>query len=253
MSGISAVEMTKLVSERSEEVCAALEALDLGELDAPTALPGWSRLTIACHLRYGAQACRQMTEAALAGRPSAFYPGGRELQRPYTLRPALGESALHVMESLREECLSLAGLWAGLDEGDWGIVAYEHEETRSLGDPTLRELGLLRLTEVQIHGDDLQVGLGPWPAAFGRAVLPQRVARLRLDTEQLPDGVWLLSASDLGDHLVPPRAQGPPDVRFRATANDLVALLTGREPTGPIAVDGDPDMAAAFLGAIVGP
>ncbi len=245
-------EVVELVSERSREICQAVETLDAAELEHPSALPEWTRLTIVCHLRYGAQATRQMTEAALGGRPSAFYPGGRDLQRPYTLRPALGEAPLHVVESLVEECEALTALWSGLSALQWTLVAREHDETRSLGDPTLADLARLRLTEVQVHGSDLDLGLSPWPASFGRAVLAQRVDRVRL-RDELPPGIWLLSAADDGDHVVRRSAVGPPDVRFRASANDLVALLVGREPAGTVDIEGDAVLAAAFVDAIVGP
>jgi hypothetical protein len=63
------------VARRTGEVVAALDAVDESALLGPSALPGWSRLTIACHLRYGAQAHVRVTGAALRGEPRTGHRG----------------------------------------------------------------------------------------------------------------------------------------------------------------------------------
>ncbi|MEL6983369.1 MAG: maleylpyruvate isomerase N-terminal domain-containing protein, partial [Actinomycetota bacterium] len=69
------------MSVRQSEIDRALAELDERRLRDPSHLPGWDRLTIACHLRFGAQASERMTTEALAGAPAAFYPKGRSHQR----------------------------------------------------------------------------------------------------------------------------------------------------------------------------
>ena len=53
-----------------------------------------------------------MTSGALAGQPTAFYPGGRSAQRPSTLHPGPQESPADVVQSLIEASAALDELWA---------------------------------------------------------------------------------------------------------------------------------------------
>ena len=92
-------EVAAEITGRTRMLVAALERCDLL---APSALPEWSRLTIACHLRYGAEALARMTHDALAGRTTAYYPGGRDEQRPGTLVPRRGEAPVDVVQSLAD-------------------------------------------------------------------------------------------------------------------------------------------------------
>src|SRR5207302_7789085 len=78
---------------------------------APSGLDGWSRLTIACHLRYGAQALSAMTAAALEGRPASYYPDGSGRHRPRTLVPLEGETTAGVVDSLHHHSDELHQLW----------------------------------------------------------------------------------------------------------------------------------------------
>src|ERR671913_295362 len=111
--------VAEAVDGRTREVVGVLDGLDDAALSAPSRLPGWSRLTIACHLRFGAVTLRRMTADAVAGRPTAYYPGGREAQRPSTLVPAPGESPADVVHSLSSEGEGLAAAWAVLGPDDW--------------------------------------------------------------------------------------------------------------------------------------
>ena len=86
------------VVSRTSEVVETLRSLDEPGLVAPSELEGWSRLTIACHLRHGAAALCRMTLDALDGRPTSFYPSGRAESRPGTLEPAPGEGPSEVVE-----------------------------------------------------------------------------------------------------------------------------------------------------------
>lgn len=159
--GIDIERVLSLIEARSAEICDAAAELDIAGLEAPSSIAGWSRLTIVCHLRYGAQACRQITRATLAGRPSAFYPGGRELQRPYTLKPALGEPPVHVVPSLEHECALLGEVWRAVPDAAWALPLIADDDDDDPVAPTLSGLAHLRLSEVMTHGDDLDVGLAP--------------------------------------------------------------------------------------------
>lgn len=251
------------ISSRTDEICDRLDALDDLDLDRPSLLPGWSVLTIACHLRYGAQALRQLTTATLGDLPAAFYPGGRDLQRPYTLQPALGEPRLHVIESLRHESGELARSWAALDDDDWDRSIIPHPgDDDTLGAMRLRGLALLRLTEVMVHGTDLGLGMSPWPLTFGQWVLPLRIERARIVHPSGFDAVVAFSPADADEIRVRFRdgvvtadvpCDAPPDLVVRAVANDLVALVLGRQPAGPVTMDGDARLIVRLRDGLIGP
>jgi len=65
------------IDHRTAGIVDALSKLDEHKSAAASRRPGWSRLTIACHLRYGAEAIGAMTEATLSGRPASYYQVGR--------------------------------------------------------------------------------------------------------------------------------------------------------------------------------
>lgn len=249
------------ISTRTDELCDHLGALELDHLDRPSLLPDWTALTIACHLRYGAQALRQITAATLAEVPSSYYPGGRDLQRPFTLQPALGEPRLHVIESLRHESGELRALWVALDDADWDRAMIPHpDDDDSLGAMPLRDLALLRLVEVMVHGSDLGLGLTPWPLTFGQWLLPLRIQRARVAHGAGFDAVVEFDASDVGvcravfrDGGVVEVSDAEPDLAVRAVANDLVAVLLGRQPLGPVTMDGDADLMVRFRDGLAGP
>ena len=236
----------------TDDVCAALAACDL---DAPSLLPGWSRLTIACHLRYGAEALRQMTVDALAGREASYYPHGRNAQRPATLRPRDADD--DVVASLRHESDRLHEIWSTVD--DWSLTVWEPADNPDLGNIPLRRLALTRLTEVEVHGTDLGVGLGPWSPTLVDEVLPMRLEWLttrRSNHRSVDESIqasWLLRRTDgelswridVDGPTVRSRPSTDPDgaiVVERAGA-ELLALLLGRAE----------DVPAGFAAALPGP
>ncbi|MEM7284931.1 MAG: maleylpyruvate isomerase family mycothiol-dependent enzyme [Actinomycetota bacterium] len=249
-----------MVSARTDQLCDRLGTLEVDQLERPSLLPGWSVLTVACHLRYGAQALRQITAATLAEAPSAYYPGGRDVQRPFTLEPALGEPRGHVVESLRHEAGELRALWTALDDDAWGRSMIPHPgDDDTLGPIPLRDLALLRLVEVMVHGSDLGLGLAPWPLTFGQWLLPLRVERARVAHADGFDAVVEFEATDAPTRRArfvdgtPTPSDGDPDLVVSAVANDLVALLLGRQPLGGVSITGDADLVVRFRDGVTGP
>jgi uncharacterized protein (TIGR03083 family) len=240
------------VRHATDDVCAALAACDL---DAPSLLPGWSRLTIACHLRYGAAALRQMTVDALAGREASYYPLGRDAQRPATLRPRDPDD--DVVSSLRHESDRLHEIWSTID--DWTLTVWEPADNPDLGNIPLRRLALARLTEVEVHGTDLGLDLGPWSPTLIDEVLPMRLEWLttrRANHRPVDESIrasWLLRRTD-GVLSWRIDVDGPA-VRSRASTDaggatvversgaELLALLLGRAD----------DVPAGFADALPGP
>ena len=256
------------VTARTMELTGALRGLDDGQLGAPTALEGWTRLTIACHLRYGAEALRRMTLEATAGHPTSYYPRGRPLQRPATLAPAPGESPVEVVDSLVELSGALQRTWESVADGGWEVMVDEPEDNPDLGSLPLQGLPLLRLTEVEVHGGDLELGLHDWSAGFVRAALPFRLDRLNLRRAATMPGepierAWLLVATDgpvrrvtvRGGSVssVPAGADDTATAVIEGSSRDILALLLGRPTTVPLTIRGDRAFGGAFSDALPGP
>jgi len=210
-----------------------------------------------------------MTRAALAGHAAAYYPEGRDRQRPRTLEPLPDESPREVVESLGHLGEGLYQLWSELDPGAWGVDVVEPPEIRDLGPIPLGRLPLLRLTEVEVHGTDLGLNLGDWSKLFVDTVLPMRLSWLNVrranhrafDTDL--KGSWLLVATDGPTHRVSvdglrvESRPASPDSQARAvieaTSRDLLALLLGRPFLVPPVIGGDVAFGRSFSQAFPGP
>ena len=262
-------ELVAAVRRRTDEVVAALGQLDDDALRAPSSLPDWSRLTIACHLRYGAEAFGRMTAATLEDRPVSYYPGGRAATRPATLEPARGEEPVDVVASLAARSEALDAQWSGMSEAGWEAVVREPDDQPDLGPLPVARLPLLRLTEVEVHGTDLDLGLADWSDVFVRVALPFRLEWLNRrrtnhrEVDARVTGSWLLTAPDgptwrvavdRGGVTSEPAERGAPaDAVVEASARDLLALLLGRPFRAEPRYGGDEDLGRAFPRAFPGP
>jgi uncharacterized protein (TIGR03083 family) len=254
---------------RTAAIVEALSLLDEETLGEPSELPGWSRLTIACHLRYGAEALCRMTGAAIAGEPTAYYPDRREAQRSETLSPLPTESPLDVVASLGEHSTALERAWRGVDDQTWGIDVVEPPDNPDLGTIELSRLPLLRLTEVEVHGTDLGLGLDDWSDLFVRVALPTRLNWFNTrrtnhrGSDSDLDGSWLLVATDgpvykitvKGTKVESRPAESTASARavIEASGRDVLALMLGRRLHREPDLRGDIEFAEAFRLAFPGP
>lgn len=69
----SGMEIAAAVAARHRELASVFEDFGPKALLDASELPGWSRLTIVCHLRYGAQASERMKRDALTGLPTGIH------------------------------------------------------------------------------------------------------------------------------------------------------------------------------------
>jgi uncharacterized protein (TIGR03083 family) len=257
------------VAVRTARIVDAFGALDDDALLAPSELPGWSRLTIGCHLRFGAEALCRMTRAAVAGEPVAYYPEGRELQRPRTLSPRPAERPHDVVSSLARHGDELDEVWSSLSEDAWRLEVTEPDDNPDLGSLPIGRLPLLRLTEVELHGSDLGLGLDDWSELFVRVALPFRLDWLNTRRTNHRgfdvglEGSWLLVATDGPIYLVtatgatveshPADRASPARAVIEAPSRDLLALLMGRAFRTTPRVTGDTAFGHAFSRAFPGP
>jgi uncharacterized protein (TIGR03083 family) len=268
-SEASAPGVSGAIARRTDEIVTALGRLDESELHQDSQLPGWSRLTIVCHLRYGAEAVTRMTTEALAGRPTSYYPDGRETQRAATLAPAAGETGRAVVDDLGRRGRALHSRWSALSPEDWSTEVTEPAGAADLGPVTLTRLALLRLSEVEVHGTDLGVGLGEWSELFVSQALRFRLEWLnqRRANHRSVDGTlqgsWLLVATDGPVYRVsvagtevtsrPADPDAPATAVIAGSSRDLLALLLGRPALRPLAVTGDVTFGHGFGRAFPGP
>ena len=257
------------IRQRSRTIAGSLRELGDDELHQPSELPEWSRLTIACHLRFGAETLSRMTRCALHGVPAAYYPEGREAQRPRTLVPRPGESAQDVVESLALLSDGLDEEWSALHVAAWDGEVVEPKDNSDLGPIRLGRLPLLRLTELEVHGTDLGLHLADWSELFISTVLPMRLEWLNIrranhrafDTEL--EGSWLLVADDGPTYRVsvdgtkvesrPASPQSQARAVIETNSRDLLALLLGRTLNSPPVIMGDIGFGQSFSLAFPGP
>ena len=269
MDGPGLPQLLEAIEVRSAQIVEALVACSEAGLRGASLLPGWDRLTIACHLRYGAEALRSMTEATVAGERASYYPGGRDRQRPATLRPRPVETPAAVVESLARLGGELSRTWRSLTTAAWQREVREPDDHRDLGPLPLARLPLLRLTEVEVHGCDLDLGLADWSQVFVDSALAFRIRWLndrRANHRDFDDGLsgsWLLVATDGPTHRVDVDGESveanvandhdDADAVIRGTSRDLLALLLGRPTLEPLTYRGDRDLGDAFTRAFPGP
>jgi maleylpyruvate isomerase len=195
-------ELARVAGERTTLLLTRLRQVEEASLEEPSELPGWSRLCIVCHLRYGARATLRMTNDALAGRETSYYPEGRELQRPSTLTPSAGEGPRDVLDDWDAAAGDLDRTWSAVERSQWGTEVVEPADNPDLGSVPLSRLALARLTEVDVHGSDLGIGVPDWSTTLVEVGLPTRLRWLSVRrTNHRPfdrsvQGAWLLAATD---------------------------------------------------------
>ena len=257
------------ISERSVSIGDVLSDLSTEALLEPSLLPGWTRLTIACHLRYGAEALLRITQAASTGEPAAYYPQGRAVQRTATSEPHPSEDPQEVIASLCRLNRELDKAWDALDAPTWHRQIIEPDDNPDLGTIPLSGFPMLRLTEVEVHGSDLDLGLDDWSEVFVTAALPARVHQLNTRRtnhrkfDRNLQGSWLLVAIDGPTFMVAVSGEevtaslSAPDSQatavIEATSRDLLALLLGRPLVETPDIRGDSELADAFQAAFPGP
>lgn len=205
------------VVEGSALLVKALDGLADDELDAASALPGWSRRYLLAHVAANAEALGRLVCWARTGVETPMYASPR--QRAADIETGSRRPVAELREWVRRSADRLVADLAELPEPA-GAALVRTAQGRTV---PATEIGWMRAREVNVHAVDLGNGLGfgDLPAGFHRALVGDitgwRSAR--------PDGP-ALELSD-GDRTWTVRGQGDP-VRVELPLPELSAWLAGR-------------------------
>lgn len=128
-------------------------------------------------------------------------------------------------------------------------------------------LALLRLTELEVHGTDLEIGAKQWSDLFVDTALDARLRWLparRLSTgsgDTEPHATWRLETTDGPAYTITTTQTETTDsttdisadATIRGSKREILRFVLGRLPLNALDVSGDEHVAAAFRRAFPGP
>ncbi|WP_340698014.1 maleylpyruvate isomerase family mycothiol-dependent enzyme [Cellulosimicrobium funkei] len=165
-----------------DAVTDAARGLDAAGLDAPSALPGWSRSHVLAHVTAIGEAMARQAERAARGELVEVYDGGAAGREDGIRTGVLRSVAQHVaaLDALADR---LDAAWPAAGSAGWSApVTYR--------DGTVADALVAWWREVQIHAVDLDAGVGldSWPPALGLHLLDFLGVRLADDVVVELDG-----------------------------------------------------------------
>ncbi len=195
---------------------ADIEGLTDDQMREPTALPGWTRAHVVTHVSRNADALGAVLRAAQEGREIAMYADQEE--RDAEIEAGAGRSAAEIIEDA-------AASWGRMLQAENEIHDSHLDAvfTRRTGTEPLpvRQVGHMRLTEVEVHHADLLVGYTPanWAHDFSRGLISRR------QTELADGPSMVLHSTDVDGLWKFGQGQGP---EVTGTVGDLAWWLVGR-------------------------
>lgn len=216
------------VDEATDRLLACVDKLSDGDVHEPSLLPGWTRGHVLAHVARNADALRNLVTWARTGEETPAYTSRedrdaaieRDAPRPISEhRQDIAESARQLSADLRD-----------LPEERLDAV---HVRTRPGRDFPARDIGWVRLREVEIHHVDLAVNYTAreWPAAFVSRCAPDIINMFRR-RDDAPE--MTLRATDSKREW-----QLGSQPAFRVISGEerfLLAWLTGRTPGDELSV-----------------
>lgn len=206
--------------------------LDAAGLNAPSALPGWSRKHVVAHAAANADALCNLVHWAATGEPTPMYSSPEE--RAAGIEYGARLPAAELMAWLRLSADTLAAGMDALDDAQW------HSPVVTAQGRTVpaTELPWMRSREVCVHAIDLATGLSfaDLPDDFLAALCDDVVGKRRT----APGPALILKASGACWEL-------PGEGEYTelvAELPDITAYLTGRADA-PTTTDGAPAPALA--------
>lgn len=194
----------------------AVQALDDGELDAPSLLQGWTRRHLIAHVGYNARAIGRLVLWANTDEEHPMYASPQERAREIDLGATLPARALRHLN--HHAAVSLDVEWRDTPEELW---SYRVKTAQGRLVP-LRETVWMRTREVWLHAVDLDNGARV-------SDIPEHVLERLLGDIV---GVWAKRGTDAGLSI---RVEGRADLEVpAATSNDSDAVTTKETVRGDL-------------------
>jgi maleylpyruvate isomerase len=213
----------------------AVDALPDDHLDAPTALPGWSRRHLLAHIGFNAEALRRLAAWARTGTPTPMYASSE--QRSAEIEQGVTWPADRLRAFLKDSAAALADDLDALSPEQW-----QSEVVTAQGRTVpASEIPWMRTREVAVHAVDLDAGVrfDDLPADLCEALLDD-VAALRSTRDEGP----ALRLVALGGRSWTVAGSGEP-ITLEGPLCDLARWLTGRGAGGLVGAE---DRAVPELG-----
>jgi maleylpyruvate isomerase len=201
--------------------------LDDAGLDAPSALPGWSRKHVVAHVAANADALCNLVHWAATGEPTLMYSSPEERAAGIENGGRLPVAELTAWLRLSADTLATAMDALDDEQGRNEVVTAQGRAVPAT------ELPWMRSREVCVHSIDLVAGL---PAGFLTALCDDVVGK----RATAPGPALILRAPDSRWELP---GEGEP-VELAGELHEITAYLTGRSG-GPTTTDGEPAPALA--------
>lgn len=177
----------------------AVGGLSDDELDAPTALPGWSRRHVVAHVHYNAEALRRLVHWARTGEESRMYAG--KVQRASEIEQGPLLPVAQLRELVRTSAAALATDLDSLPHEAWSneVVTAQGRTVPAT------EIPWMRAREVAVHAVDLGTGLGftDLPDDLNAALALDVVRKRSSDGEAAALAEWLTGRATVVPALRP--------------------------------------------------
>lgn len=157
----------------SAKVADAVRRISDADLDAPTALPGWTRRHLLAHLGFNAEALRRLVSWAATGTPSPMYASAAA--RNAEIEDGSRWEAQRLREFVAEHAAALRADLDALPAERWSaeVVTAQGRTVAAT------EIPWMRVREAAVHAVDLQAGVAfaDLPEALCLALIDDVMAR----------------------------------------------------------------------------
>lgn len=175
----------------------AVDRLADADLDAPTALPGWTRGHVIAHVHGNAEALRRLLSWAATGVETPMYAGPRQRAEEIEATSALPAGTLRAL--VHRSARDLAADMGRLPEAAWqNLVVTAQGRTVPAA-----EIPWMRAREVCVHAVDLAHGVtfADLPDDFNAALAAEALARHASKGAAADLAAWLTGRADRAPEL----------------------------------------------------
>jgi maleylpyruvate isomerase len=165
------------IDDATERLLKAAARLGDADMRAPSRLPGWTRGHVLTHIARGGNALTNLLTWARTGVETPAYRS--QEARDADIEAGAGRPAAELLADVAESAAAFRAAVSGMPDDAWSFPV------RGPVGPDFPAAQLLarRLTEIELHHTDLDIGYGPadWPSEFATMELDEPMRSLRED------------------------------------------------------------------------